>query len=110
VTTSIAIVRVEAPEGATVKSITETGRRNLRKAYGSAAATGPPVDLRLDGEPALQLDYTADEARIRQVGALRADHFYLLSFTAGRSAFKRRVADFDALLRSWRWQSGDDAQ
>ena len=65
---------------------------------------------RLDGEPALRLDYTAEGARIRQVGALRAGHFYLLSFTAARTTFKRRVADFDALLRSWRWQSGDDAQ
>jgi hypothetical protein len=103
-------VRVEARAGATVRSITETGRRNLRKAFGSAAATGPPVDIRLDGEPALQLDYNADEARVRQVGALRAGHFYLLSFTAARASFKRRVADFDAMLRSWRWQSGDDAQ
>jgi hypothetical protein len=110
VTTSIAIVRVEAPENATLEGITRSGRRNLRKAYGEAGVTGPPVPEELDGEPALRLDYKADEARIRQVGALRAGHFYLLSFTAAEKTFKRRVAAFDALLRSWRWQSGGDAQ
>jgi YD repeat-containing protein len=110
VTTSIAIVRVEAPKGATLESITRSGQRNLRKAYGKAGVTGPPVAERLDGERALRLDYDAEEARIRQVGALRAGHFYLVSFTAARSSFDRRVADFDALLRSWRWQSGGDAE
>jgi hypothetical protein len=104
ITASIAIVRVEAAEGATLSQIARSGQRNIGKAYGLAGADGPPVDTRLGGEPAVQLEYEAEDGRVRQVGALHAGHFYLASFTAAKTAFDHRVEAFDGLLRSWRWE------
>jgi hypothetical protein len=103
VTSSIAVVRVEAPEGVSLEEITRSGQRNVRRAFGNAASTGPPVEETLGGEEALRLDYLADESRVRQIGAMRAGHFYLVSFTAARSSFELRLEDFEAMLRSWRW-------
>jgi hypothetical protein len=96
-------VRVEAPEGVSLEEITRSGQRNVRRAYGDAASTGPPVRSTLDGEPALWIDYLADDSRVRQLGAMRDGLFYLLSFTAARVSFDGRLEDFEALLRSWRW-------
>jgi hypothetical protein len=103
VTSSIAIVRVDAPEGVSLEEITRSGQRNVRKAFGDAASAGPPVPERLDGTEALRLDYVADESRVRQLGAMRDGSFYLVSFTASRGSFEHRLEDFEAMLGSWRW-------
>ena len=102
VTSSIAIVRTEAPEAATLESISRAGRDNIRKAYGTTAP-GRLEPARLGGERAVRLDYETERGRVRQVGALRAGYFYLVTFNAAQSAFTRRLPAFDALVRSWRW-------
>ena len=103
-TASISIARVEAAPGDTVASITRAGQQNLAKAYGKAATAAAPVATRLAGAPALRFDYEAEGGQVRQLGALHDGHFYLVSFTASRSAWGERLQALDELLRSWRWE------
>jgi hypothetical protein len=100
VTASIAIVRSERVPDARLDDIVREGQRNLGKAYGDA---GAPKEVRLDGERAMQFDYEAEDGRVRQVATVHDDHFYLVSFTAAKEAFERRVAALQAFMRSWRW-------
>ena len=110
-TTSIAIVRVEAPEGAHAwRASRASGQRNLRKAYGPPPRPARRWTCGSTASRALQLDYTPTRRASARSARCAPTTSTSLSFTAARSAFKRRVADFDALLRSWRWQSGDDAE
>ena len=99
-TTSLAIVRSERVQGGRLDDIVQEGRRNIGKAYGDA---GEPTEVRLDGARALQFDYDAEGGRVRQVATLHDEHFYLLSFTAAKDAFQRRLAVMSAFMRSWRW-------
>jgi YD repeat-containing protein len=101
VTTSIAIVRSDPVKGRRLDDIVRAGRRNVGKAYGDA---GKPIAVRLDGARALQFDYDAEGGRVRQVATLHDQHFYLLSFTAAKEAFQRRLATMRAFMRSWRWK------
>jgi hypothetical protein len=104
VTASIAIVRVEAPEGATLEQMGRLGQRNVARAYDMRGTATRPVDATLDGARALQLDYEVDGGGVRQVVAMRGANVYLVSFTAGEQAYQRRLETFEAMLRSWRWE------
>jgi hypothetical protein len=101
---SISVASVPAAAGDTLASITDAGRANLEKAYGKAAAVSVPVGTRLAGAPAMRFDYQAEGGQVRQVGALHAGHFYLVSFTASRSTWSRRLPALDEMLRSRQWK------
>jgi len=101
---SISVARVPAADGDTVASITDAGRANLENAYGKAAAVTVPVQTRLAGAPAMRFEYEAEGGQVRQLGALHAGNFYLVSFTASRSTWSERVRALDGMLRSWQWK------
>jgi len=100
--TSIVVVRAKRPPGASLARLMRAGQQTMGRAY-AGARVGPVIPERLDGAPAARFDFTHGGAQARQLGTIRGDHVYLVTFTAARPAFARRLATLQALLRSWRW-------
>jgi hypothetical protein len=99
---TITVIRAKRPAGVSLAQLMQAGQGTMRRAYRDARV-GPVASEPLDGAPAARFDFSHGGAQARQLGAIRGDHLYLVTFTAARAAFARRVATLDALLRSWRW-------
>ena len=81
------------------------GSANLEKAYGKAAAAAMPVATRLSpAHPRCASTTRPRAGRCARSGRCTRGHFYLVSFTASRSTWSRRLQALDGMLRSWRWQ------
>jgi hypothetical protein len=99
---SIAVVRAKRPPGASLAEVMRAGQEQMRR-EAPGAQIGPVSPTTLDGAPAARFDLTRADARVRQLGALRGDRVYLITFTAKTGAFERRLESLDGVLRSWRW-------
>jgi hypothetical protein len=99
---NVNIVRRDA-SGRTLPELVRAGRAEIdglrEGARGFTRASGG----RVDGEPALAYDFTANGSRIRQVGTLHRGGYFVVTLTAAAPAFRRATVRLDALLRSWRW-------
>lgn len=96
--------------GRTIQESAEMNAKILTDQLGAKIDSGGIEATTLDGEPARRYTYTVpkgpqipQESRGRQLFANHRDIEYIVTFTGTPQAFNNDVADFEAILNSWKW-------
>jgi hypothetical protein len=100
---NVNVARSEAKAGGSLEDVVRAGRRELARLGRGTLSFTRPVRTKVDGEPALRYDFTANRTSVRQVGLLRDGAYYVVTLTAARTAFERSLPHLTRVLSSWRW-------
>jgi hypothetical protein len=93
--------------GATLQQSAERGVDQVGKLDGAVIDSGGIESTTVDGEEARRYTYTItrgnQQARGRQLLVRHKGVEYIVTFTGTAQAFNGAVADYEAVMRSWKW-------
>ena len=99
--------------GRTTQESAENGAQNFVDRLNATIDPGGIESTTVDGEPAWRFTYTVpassideqQDARGRAVYVRHRDHEYLITFNGTSETFNAAVADYDAIMNSWKWSA-----
>lgn len=111
------LVKVNSGEGsekrgATVEESAELNAQVIADGLGGIIDPGGFEATTVDGEPAMRFTYSLpvneekgikQDARGRQLYVRHENAEYIVTFTGGTEAFNLQVANYEAIMDSWRW-------
>jgi hypothetical protein len=102
-----------AARGRTVQESAEMGEKNLVDRLQAVVDPGGIESTTVDGEPAWRFTYTVPAASMQEPQDTRGrslyvrhrDIEYLVTFTGTPDTFNAAVADYEAIMDSWKWSN-----
>lgn len=100
-----------AARGRTVQESAEMGQKNVINNLKASIDPGGVESSTVDGEPAWRFTYTVPGASLQQTQDTRGrslyvrhrDIEYLVTFSSSPEAFGAAVANYEAIMQSWKW-------